>query len=199
MKPLLETEYKFDISKNDHTNDEAEKLNGDLAGLLGLARLARMTRDIAVEREAITKARQLLEVRINLERVNSKILEKTHAATKHLHNFKLARYCDLVPEIGEALRTRSAGCGAARLKNFREERNGWYLAFGDRMSGGENYTNPLNLPRALFAGAVFVEQLPAGQIISFVDVPWCKGDFYFMEKCAYALWAGAGRPWEKLP
>ena len=73
------------------------------------------------------------------------------------------------------------------MKNFREARNGWHLAFGDRMIGGENYTNPLHFSRALFAGAVFVEQLPAEQIMGFVDVPWCKGDFYFIEKCALAL------------
>ncbi len=27
------------------------------------------------------------------------------------------------------------------------------------------------------------------------DVPWCKGDFYFVEKCVAGLWADAGRPW----
>ena len=55
------------------------------------------------------------------------------------------------------------------------------------MIGGENYTNPLHFSRALFAGAVFIEQLPPEEIASFVDVPWCKGDFYFIETCALAL------------
>jgi len=198
MKLLLEDDYPFDINKKDYPNDEAEKLNGDLAGLLGLFRLARINDDDAAAKQAEARARQLLELRVNLERVNPKILQKTRSATKQLHNFKLPRYCDLVPEIGEALRKLSAGCGAGHLKAFREERNGWHLAFGDRMIGGENYTNPLHFPRSLFAGVVFVEQLPADQILAFIDVPWCKGDFYFMEQCAYALWASAGRPWQKV-
>jgi len=63
--------------------------------------------------------------------------------------------------------------------------------------GEENYTNPLYFSRALFAGAVFVEQLPSEQILTFIDVPWCKGDFYFIEKCAYALWMSGGRRWSK--
>jgi hypothetical protein len=126
-------------------------------------------------------------LRVNLERVNPKILEATDSTTKHLHTGKLARFCSLTPEVGEAIRTLTDGSGAARLKNFREARNGWYLAFGDRMIGGENYTNPLHFSHALFDGAVFVEQLPPEQIASFIDVPWCKGDFYFIEKCALAL------------
>jgi hypothetical protein len=198
MRPLLETSYAFDIARTNYSKGEAEKLNGDLAGLIGLARLARMNRDAATEKQASAGAAALMELRVNLERVNSHVIERSNTATKNLHNFKLARYCALVPETGDALRKLTGGCGAARLKSLREERNGWHLAFGDRLIGGENYTNPLNFPRSLLAGAVFVEQLPADQILTFIDVPWGKGDFYFMEKCAFALWAEAGRPWKKL-
>jgi len=127
------------------------------------------------------------ELRVNLERTNPKILEVTGTSTKHLHLSKLARFCDLTPEVGAAVRTMTDGCGAAHLKNFREARNGWHLAFGDRMIGGENYTNPLHFSRALFAGAAFVEQWPGEELARFVDVPWCRGDFYFIEKCALAL------------
>jgi hypothetical protein len=38
----------------------------------------------------------------------------------------------------------------------------------------------------------------AAKLDSHVDVPWCRGDLYFVEKCAFALWADAGRPWSKL-
>jgi hypothetical protein len=199
MKPLLETDYAFDINRTNDTKCESEKLNGDLAGVMAMARLARMNADPATEKQAIARSVALMELRVNLERVNAHVIERSKTATKSLHNFKLARYCALVPEVGEALHKLSGGCAAARLKSLREERNGWHLAFGDRFIGGENYTNPLNFPRSLFAGAVFLEQLPAGQIVTFIDVPWGKGDFYFIEKCALALWADAGRPWATLP
>ena len=187
MRPLLESDYSFDVAKQNYRRDEAELLNGDLAALIATVRLARTNRDSVVEQRALSRAKQLLGLRVNLERVNPKILEATDSSTKHLHVAKLARFCDLTPEIGEAVRTLTAGCGAAHLKTFREARNAWHLAFSDRMIGGENYTNPMHFSRALFAGAVFVEQLPPEQIASFVDVPWCKGDFYFIEKCALAL------------
>ena len=111
---------------------------------------------------------------------------------------KLARYGALVPEVADALRRHTEGCAAAHLKAFRQERNGWHMAFGDRFIGGETYTNPLHLPPALFTGAAFVEALPAVQLAGFVDVPWCRGDFYFVEKCVFALWVDAGRPWKQL-
>ena len=199
MQSLLANDYAFDPARKDYRKDEAEKLNGDIAGLLGLARLARLSDDAAVEQKAGERLRSLLELRVNLERINPKILEPTESSTKHLHLSKLARFCPLAPELGEVLRQFTQGCGAAHLQSFRQARNGWHLAFGERMIGGENYTNPLHFSKALFDGAVFVEAVPAEALCSFVDVPWCKGDFYFVEKCVYALWAAGGRKFSATP
>ena len=198
VKFLLDVEYRFDPQTSGPGRGEAQELNGDLAGLIGLARLARLQGDAAIEQQALRRGRELLELRVNLERSNPFVLENSDAATKKLHNARLTRYCGLVPEVGEALARFSADCGARRLKSFREERNGWFLAFGDRFIGGENYTNPIHFPRSLFAGAALIEHLPAQQLFTFIDVPWCKGDFYFIERCTLALWADVGRSWKKL-
>ena len=198
VKLLLDAGYKFDPQTNGPGKGEAQTLNGDLAGLIGLARLGRMQGDAAIEQHALRRGRELLELRVNLERTNPFILENSDAATRKLHNARLSRYCGLVPEVGEAMARFGADCGARQLKLFREERNGWFLAHGDRFIGGENYTSPIHFPRSLFAGAALIEQLPAQQLLDFIDVPWCKGDFYFIERCTLALWADAGRPWKKL-
>jgi hypothetical protein len=190
MKPLLEGAYAFDIRRRDYSKDEAERLTGDLAGLIGFLELAQLNGDGEAEKAARARAVELLNLRINLERVNPVILERT-SASKSLHVSKLARFCGLTPEIGAALSRQTDGCAAAHLKDFREARNGWYLAFGDRLIGGENYTNPLHFGRALFAGAALVEQLPREQLLRFVDVPHGRGDFYFIERCALALAAPA--------
>ncbi len=187
MQPLLASDYRFNPLKQDYANDEAEQLNGDLAGLLACWRLARLNNDVITEAAAQKRVAQLLELRVNLERVNPKIVEKTRTANRSLHVSKLARYCSLVPEVAEAVRLHSGGLASARLKAFREERNAWWLAFGDRVIGGENYTNPPHFVRALFSGAALIEQLPPERLASFVDVPWCRGDFYFIEKCALTL------------
>ena len=197
IQPLLEADYHFHIHKTDYSRDEAEKLNGDLAGLIGAVRLARVNGDADTAVPATLAVQRLLELRVNLERVNPKVLEKT-AASKSLHVSKLSRYCSLAPEVADAVGQWSEGCGSARLTAFRQQRNGWHLAFGDRLTGGENYTNPLHLSRALFVGAVFVEQMAPEELFTFIDVPWCKGDLYFVEKCAYALWSANGRQYGSI-
>jgi hypothetical protein len=198
MQPLLATKYKFEIRKRDYNHDEAETLNGDLAGLLGLSRLAKLANDSETEKQALAKARELLQLRVDFERVNPRIIEKSDASSKHLHYYKLSRFCDLTFETAEAIRKLSDGCAAGRLRTFREERNGWFIAYGDRFIGGENYTSPPHLARALFTGAALIEELPPDELFGFVDVPWCKGDLFFIEKCVYALWADAGRNREKV-
>jgi len=198
MAPLLEQPYAFDVAKRDYVNDEAERLNADLAGLVGLARLARAGGDATTEKAAKAKTLELLTLRVNLERVNPNVLEPTRSASKSLHIAKLARYCSLVPEVGRAVGALSDGVGRMRLAAFRQRRNGWYLAFAERLIGGENYVSPPHMGRALMAGATFIERLPGNRLLAFVDIPWCQGDLYFIEKCAYALWAAGGRPYKRV-
>ncbi|HOW65580.1 MAG TPA: hypothetical protein P5186_04755 [Candidatus Paceibacterota bacterium] len=177
----------FDPRKDSDAKDEAEALNGNLAGWLGYARLARMVGDSQAETTALGRLQTLLETRINYERVRPRILTPTSSTSKHLHITKLARYCYLTPEIARALRQRTEGCSARRLQVFREARPGWFMAFGDRYIGGENYTSPPHLAQALFLGAAWIELLPPRDLSDCLDVPWCQGDFYFLEKCAAIL------------
>ncbi len=187
MEPLVEQSYAFDIAKRDYRHNEAQKLNGDLAGLLGFVRLARANDDSAIAELAARRLTELVQLRVNLERTNPQILEKTDASTKALHNVRLARYGGLGQELAVLLARRTDGLAAARVRLAREARNGWFLALGDRFVGGENYTSPLHFTHALFTGAALLEKLPGERLLQFVDVPACRADFFFIEKCALAL------------
>ncbi|MCX5685006.1 MAG: hypothetical protein NT049_15180 [Planctomycetota bacterium] len=198
MAPLLAAPYAFDIASTKYTSDEAERLTADLAGLVGFARLARMNGDAAAEAQEKAKALELLTIRVNLERTNPNILEPTKSASKHLHNSKLARYSSLVPEVARAVAQLSDGLARERIKDFREARNAWHMAFAERMTGGENYITPPHISRAMMTTSTFIEDLPGEKLLAFVDVPWCKGDLYFVEKCTYALWGETGKAWRKM-
>jgi hypothetical protein len=167
--------------------DNAEVLNGNLAGLIGAAQLAQQLDDHAAVRAILPRIQQLAQWRADLERTNPRYVEKSASASKQLHHFKLARFCALTPENVRCLEGATRELAARRLRAFREMRPGWHLALGERLIGGENYTNPLHFDRALFAGAALIEALPAADLFRFIDVPACKADFYFIEKCALAL------------
>jgi hypothetical protein len=189
MQPLLEIPYQRDIQRQEARTDEAQRLNGDLAGLIGFIRLARLLGETSVESPALARLTERLEFRINLERVDPRLLERA-VATRSVHLYKLVRYGNLTPEVAWALHRWTDDVARSRLRSFREARPAWWIAFGDRMTGGENYTNPPDFPRALFAAAAFIEELPADSLLEFIDVPWCKADLFFIERCALALHAG---------
>lgn len=198
MTHLLERAYEFEV-EGPHRRDEARRLEADLAGVIATARLARRRGDETAEARATVRAEQMLALRIDLDRRNPRILDESRtAASNSLHMSQLSRYQDLTPAVGRAIRELTEGISARRLEEFRRDRNGWWIAFGPRLVGGENYTSPPGLSRAMFDAALLIEERPAEELLGWVDIPWCRGDAHFVAKCAGALWAASGRGWESL-
>jgi hypothetical protein len=187
MKPLLENDLNYDIHQTGSLNDDAQHLNGDIAGFIGLWHLAGLQQDSVTQAAALTRLTVALQARVNLERANPHFLEPTRSASRQLHHYKLTRYVDLVPEVGHALHRWTDDLATDRLKSFRESRPTWYMAFGERTVGGENYADPPHIAHALFTGAAMIERSPAPQLLTWLDLPWCQGDLYFIEKCSLAL------------
>jgi hypothetical protein len=185
MEPLLAKEYSFDPRKHDYAHDEAERLNGDLAGVCAIFYLARVVADEATAKAARIRAEQLLQLRLDLERLNPRILNQTDVAVKTLHHFKLARYLHLAGPAVVLL--RQDGTAVKRLQPFREARPGWWMAFGDRYIGGENYTTSPDFSRALFGAAADLEMIPPNRTGAWLDVCWCRGDWYQISKITYFL------------
>ncbi|MGI8603276.1 MAG: hypothetical protein ACR2OZ_09785 [Verrucomicrobiales bacterium] len=182
LQPLLTCEYPFDPARSDYARDEAEHLNGDIAGLIGAVRLGKICGDASIEPAILGRLRQILEKRINLERVNPRVWTPTHFASKTLHTGKLARYLKLTPELGFALREWTDGAAAARLQTLRKKFPTWWIARGDRLIGGENYISPLHFSRALWQGLAWVENDPKRWDGVALDIPWCRADLAFVEK-----------------
>lgn len=189
IAPLLEKDYPFDPTSGKYRNDEAQRLNGDLAGLYAAIHLGRMAQDERTAALAEQKAASLLQMRLDLERLNPRFLEPTTVATKSLHHSKLSRYLHL-PEPAMVM-LRHDGTAAERLRPFREARPGWWMAFGDRYIGGENYTTSPDFGRALFIAAMELEPASPQQASAWLDVPWCKADLYYIERVTLFLRATA--------
>lgn len=177
-------EFQFDHAG---VQDEAERLNGQLAGVLAAGRLMRrIGADEDVQRAAALFARMATE-RIHHERADTWLIRPTRAVSKGLHGAKVPRYVGLTPEVATLLGQHA---GEALERNVRALMKGlplWYQTYGERMIGGENYISPPHLSRSIFAAAADGCGLSAEALAARLDQPWCKADLYYIEKIAAIL------------
>lgn len=158
------------------------ELNGNIAGLLGFIRLCP---DSTLAADAKRRLHACLEQRVAFEAANPRVWTPSDLSTKSLHTVMLPRWHRLVPELGEVLAEYTGGMAAERVRKVRESMPLWWMARGDRLSGGENYTSPLHVSRALFSAAALIERLPAAALTVWRDVPWCRADLAWIERAAW--------------
>jgi len=187
VRPFLEDAKEAKSEKAGAIRVDAEILNGDLAGLIAFARFAKARGDEEVYQKALRRISHLARLRVDLERTDAQLLAPATTATKRLHHFKVARFDHLVPNVAELFSDEERVLAASRLKSFREARTGWWMAFGDRFVGGENYISPPHVSHAIFVGAALVEKADGATLAGWIDVPWCEADLFFIEKCVLAL------------
>jgi hypothetical protein len=163
---------------------DSEKLNAQLAGLIGYARIAEaLDRHEAVD-QALAVIRPRLQARALHEATDRRLIRKQ---PNRLHAAAVYRYRSLTPDV-----CRSLGqlAGPSLDRNLTDLTTGlplWYQAFGERMIGGENYISPPEFARGLFAALADGLETDGVKLASFVDQPWCAADLYYIEKLAAAL------------
>lgn len=195
LKEFLENpRYVEDFAK---TPPEAiQVLNGDIAGLIAGWRLAGLANDRDMQIRIRPVLTELLYERIRYEHIDHRLIQESNRTTHNLHAANLFRYLDLTPELGRALYEHAE----AAFKSHRNELNTkypiWYMAWGERLIGGENFTNPPHCSSGVFSMFSFSTDARAEFLRSRIDVPWCPGDLWFIRKCTLALWVNSGRPWE---
>jgi hypothetical protein len=186
--PYLDDGYAAELEKAQARRAvDLEVLNGDLAGLIAFARLTGKARDPHLYARVLQRINQMAEIRVGVERTDPQLLSPAQTASKRLHHVRLVRFGNLLPEIVELFEMDERKLAAKRLRLFREARPGWWMAFGDRYIGGENYISPPHFSHAVFAGAALVEKVDRSSLMEWIDVPWCEADLFFIEKCALAL------------
>jgi len=72
---------------------------------------------------------------------------------------------------------------------------GWYLAGEERQFHfGENYVDYPDFAMDIFLAKAYLEKSPPEKLAGWVDMPWCAGDLYYIEKLALVLDAAAAMP-----
>ncbi len=195
VRPRAERACEASFSFDPKQPDAAQVLNGYIAGLLGAARLARACGEESMARAATARLRELLQLRANFEKDNTVLVVSMRGAVGGAHAAKVSRYLDLVPELGLALRDLVPQAAEENVRTLERRFPVWYFAWGERLIGGENYINPPHFARAVFCAQAMVSRRSGEELARRLDVPWCVGDLWHMQKLALTLWALGGYRW----
>lgn len=163
---------------------EDAALNRRLAGLIGYIRIMRK----AQRRDAAARAAEAFAAaaaaRVELERTDGRLHRRS---AKRLHYGNVPRYVGLVPEIGRLLSDHSAEALRENLAAIDRELPVWHHAWGERLVGGENYTNPPDFARGVFVANAYGRSAPFAELARRLDQPWCKADVYYIERLTALL------------
>jgi hypothetical protein len=104
------------------------------------------------------------------------------------HKAKPDKFHGLTPEVGQLFVRQAPEAAAAYLKFVDRSLPGWYLVGEERqLHFGENFVDYPDFALSIFQAQAFLGNQPAGQLARWVDIPWCVGDPYFVEKLAICL------------
>jgi hypothetical protein len=179
-------DFDPDDMTDDMTDDAAQRLNREIAGVLGAVRLFERSGDDGRRRRALDLLAALVTTRVHHERADHRLVRPTRGESGGIHQAKVPRYVDLAPEVAGMLGRFAGPELEAHLAGLRRLPL-WGHAYGERMIGGENYISPLHLSRGVFAawsgsGGATVEQLARD-----LDQPWCGAYLSFIDKLTSAI------------
>ncbi|MCL5280077.1 MAG: PQQ-binding-like beta-propeller repeat protein [Planctomycetes bacterium] len=160
--------------------------NGYLAGLIAYCRIADHVKDEPSRQKGLRVTRTALRERLTYEFSYSKgglitevpVLRST-----------LARWRHLTPEIGRFL-AHYAGPTHRQLMDVYVDyhRPTWFLAWGvETLWRNESPFAFPTMPAEIFAARAWILDEPAEKLGSFLDLPWCKADLFYLQKLVLCL------------
>jgi hypothetical protein len=183
-------ESNWDRLKNlvDQTPNKMEEdcRNGYLAGLIAYCRLAGRMKDEESYQKGLRVTRAALRERLVYEFSHTKgglitevpVLRSTFARWRHL-----------TPEIGRFL-AHYAGQIHQQLMDVYVDyhRPTWFLAWGvETLWRNESPFAFPTMPAEIFTARAWILNEPAGKLASFLDIPWCRADLFYLQKLVLCL------------
>jgi len=173
------------------------------AGLIGYARLAR-GRDDASSREAAHLAARAIAAQLHIyhKSLRSLVLPSIRSVKQidsavgrgrdlycGAHHFaKISKFLDLQPETAAAIRDNAPEAARVFLRLADVMMPGWYLAWGERqIHFGENFVDYPDQALSIFRAKALIERPGRRVLLRYLDIPWCPGDLYYIEKLVRIL------------
>ncbi len=105
------------------------------------------------------------------------------------HKSKIALFLGLTPRAAGAIRSEVGDDATVLIGAIDRTMPTWYLSWGERpVHYGENFIdNPDNVQGIFAAHALLGPDESRKTASADLDLPWCPGDLYFIEKVALCL------------
>jgi hypothetical protein len=169
--------------------DEFDLGNGRIAGLIAGCRIAKRFDDEETLKRLLPQTREAMRKRLEYELSHTEGGVMTRPPVLRTI---FGRWRHLTPEVAQLLREHALEVHRRLVDVYvYHHRPTWWLAWAPEFMW-RNET-PFSFPTMsaeIFAAKALVLRAPVEQLIRYVDLPWCKGDEYYVQKLAI-LAAGA--------
>jgi len=174
---------------------EEDCRNGYLAGLIAYCRMAQRMRDNAAVEKGLAITRAALRERLAYEFAYTRGGLITQVPVSRSI---FSRWRHLTPEIGRFCASY-AGQTHKHLMDVCVDyhRPTWYLAWGvETMWRNECPFAFPTMSAEVFAAKALILHEPAEKLISYLDIPWCKADLFYIQKLVLCIEACGKVNWQ---
>ncbi len=156
--------------------------------LIAFARTARSLGHHDDVRIATEMAEELLGRLVEAAKQGAKNPEQSLFCPIRSHYKCMGRFGYLTPEIGRAYAEKAAEAVRQYLSFVDLTMPGWFIVNNEhQVHFGENYTDGPDLSEAIFALRVYTGEADRKLLDQWIDIPWCKGDLYYIKKLVLAI------------
>jgi hypothetical protein len=177
IKPLVRAEAP---------RDEMDCGNGRLAGLIAACRIARKLNDEATVNALLPQVRAQMRLRLVYELSHTEGGVMTRPPTLRTI---FGRWRNLTPDVARLLQLHAGDIHRHLVEVYVDHhRPTWWLAWNVELMWRNEC--PFIFPTAsleVFSAKAMILREPAAALAGWVDLPWCKGDEFFIQKLAMTL------------
>ena len=174
---------------------EEDCRNGYLAGLIAYCRMAKRMRDNTAVEKGLTTTRAALRERLAFEFAHTRGGLITQVPV--LRSI-FSRWRHLTPEVGRFC----ASYAGQTHKNMMDvcvdyHRPTWHMAWGvETMWRNECPFAFPTMSAEVFTAKALILREPAAKLISYLDIPWCKADLFYIQKLVLCIEAQGKVNWQ---
>jgi hypothetical protein len=173
MKRLMQTASQ---------KNEPDLGNGRISGLIAACRLARHFKDDSAVKMLLPPARQALRDRLIYEFAHTEGGLITTAGNRTI----FGRWENLNPDLGAILAAFTSDIHRHLMDIYVDHhRPAWFVAWNvELLWRNEAPFSFPNMSSDIFAARALILHEPAERLAKYVDLPWCKGDEFYIQKLA---------------